>query len=153
VFPRLEVTLQRLKHLQAGANGQILYSPNESIVLDVYANYQERQTQALTMHEGDDVALTIPTQLFNVPLPNVLVLIANIQQQVSYTKDTGWTSALRTVNFSPGVHTLQVTKRYVIPPGPGNTKPFTAHVPAYELTAYNPRAVNGTLGTQPAKVQ
>jgi hypothetical protein len=44
----------------------------------------------------------------------------------------------RSMNFSPGTHTLQITKVYVEPRGPGRPKPMFVRVPAYELT-YNVR--------------
>jgi hypothetical protein len=49
-------------------------------------------------------------------------------------------------NFSPGEHTLQIPKHYVIPGGgTGNSKPTIVATPGYELTykvvSYNPQTV------------
>jgi hypothetical protein len=136
-IPRLEVTFTKLKRLVARGNGALLYSPTENIMLDVYANFNERQASNLTMKENDEIALSIRTIVFNVPLPNSLVLIANINQlPLGSTQDSAFAAALRTASYSPGVHTLQIPKHYVIPPGPGHRKPIIATTPAYELT-YN----------------
>jgi hypothetical protein len=135
-FPRLEVSFMKLKRLRArGYGGGLLYSPTENIMLDVYANFWERQTTVLTMKEDDEVTLSIPTAVFNVPLLNSLVVIANINQQpLGSTQDSAFAAALKTANYSPGVHTLQIPKSYVVPAGPGNRKPYIATTPAYELT-------------------
>jgi hypothetical protein len=72
------------------------------------------------------------------PLLDSLVVIANISQQPNgQPLDSGFAAALRSAaNYSSGVHTIQITKSYVIPAGPGHIKPIIAHMPAYELT-YN----------------
>lgn len=135
-LPRLEVTFTRLKRLQARGNGALLYNATENIMLDVYANFNERQSSVLTMVEGDDVAVNIPTIVFSTP-PNSLVLIANINQQpLGSTQDSAFVFALKSANYSAGTHTIQIPKHYIIPPGPGNRKPIIATTPAYELT-YN----------------
>jgi hypothetical protein len=132
-LPRLEVTFTRLKRLRARGNGALLYNPTENIMLDVYANFNERQS-SLTMKEDDDVALTIPTIVFS-QLPNSLVLIANINQEpLGSTQDSAFAAALKSANFSPGTHTIQVPKHYIIPPSQFNRKPIIATTPAYELT-------------------
>ena len=114
-------------------------------MLDVYANFNERQASNLTMKENDEIALNIRTIVFNAPLPDSLVLIANVNQlPLGSTQDSAFAAALRTASYSPGVHTLQIPKHYVIPPGPGNRKPIIATVPAYELT-YNVNYVSPTL--------
>lgn len=144
-IPRLEVTFTKLKRLRARGNGALLYSPTENIMLDVYANFNERQSTVLTMKEDDDVAVNIPTIVFSAPLPNSLVLIANVNQQpLGSTQDSAFAAALRTASYSPGVHTLQIPKHYVIPPGPGHRKPIIATVPAYELT-YNVNYVSPSV--------
>jgi len=136
-IPRLEVSFIKLKRLRARGNGALLYSPTENIMLDVYANFNERQSGDLTMKEDDEVTLNIRPIVFNAPLPNSLVVIANLNQQpLGSTQDSAFAAALRTANYSPGVHTLQIPKHYVIPPGPGHRKPIIATTPAYELT-YN----------------
>jgi hypothetical protein len=58
--------------------------------------------------------------------------------------DSGFAAALRSANYSPGVHTLQITKSYVIPAGPGHIKPIIGHMPAYELT-YNVQYTNSNV--------
>lgn len=143
-LPRLEVTFTRLKRLQARGNGALLYNPTENIMLDVYANFNERQSGDLTMKEDDEVTLNIHPIVFNAPLPNSLVVIANLNQlPLGATQDSAFAAALRTANYSPGVHTLQIPKHYVIPPGPGHRKPIIATTPAYELT-YNVNYVSPT---------
>jgi len=56
----------------------------------------------------------------------------------SYGQDSAFDVWFRSASFSPGVHTLQITKRYTVPPCPQNLKPLQINVPAYELT-YNVR--------------
>jgi hypothetical protein len=134
-IPRLEVTFVKLKRLAARGNGALLYSPTENIMLDVYANFNERQANNLTMKENDEIPLNIRTIVFNVPLPDSLVIIANINQlPLGSTQDSAFAAALRTASYSPGVHILQIPKHYVVPIGPGNRKPYIASTPAYELT-------------------
>jgi hypothetical protein len=136
-IPRLEVSFIKLKRLRARGNlgSGVLYNPTESIMLDVYANFGERQSSVLTMKEDDEVTLNIPPVVFNAPLPGSLVLIANINQEpLGSTQDSAFAAALSSANYSPGVHTLQIPKHYVVPIGPGNRKPYIATTPAYELT-------------------
>jgi hypothetical protein len=144
-IPRLEVTFIKLKRLRARGNGAVLYSPTENVMLDVYANFNERQSAVLTMKEDDEVPLNIRSAVFNVPLPNSLVVIANINQQpLGSTEDSAFAAALRTANYSPGLHKLLIPKHFVIPPGPGRRKPTIATTPAYELT-YNVNYVSAAV--------
>ena len=139
-LPTIEVTLQRLKRLQARGLGAILYQPRENILLETYANFEMRQSGTLTMREGDEVSLNLPA--LNVKAGDLLVIIANVKQQPTFTpEDSAFAVLARTANYSPGVHTLQITKVYVEPPGPGHIKPLQIRVPAYELT-YNVRYSN-----------
>ncbi|MFS8086864.1 MAG: hypothetical protein ACMG6H_14620, partial [Acidobacteriota bacterium] len=143
-LPRLDVTFTRLKRLRARGNGASLYNPIENIRLDVYANFNERQSSVLTMKEDDDVALNIPTIVFNNPLPNSLVIIANVDQEpLGSTQDSAFAAALKSANYSPGTHTIQVPKHYVMRV-PGSLKPIITTTPAYELT-YNVNYVSPTL--------
>ena len=136
-LPTIEVTLLRLKRLQARNKGAVLYQPTENILLETYANFEMRQSAVLTMREGDEVSLNLPA--LNVKALDSLVIIANVKQQPTSTpEDTAFAAWARTANYSPGVHTLQITKVYVEPPGPGHTKPLQVRVTAYELT-YNVR--------------
>jgi hypothetical protein len=134
--PRLEVSFIKLKRLRArGYGGGIIYNPTENIMLDVYANFSERQSSVLTLKENDEVTLNIPTIVLNSPLLNSLVVIANIDQQpLGSTQDSAFAASLRTANYSPGVRTLTIPKHYVVPIGPTNRKPYIATTPAYELT-------------------
>lgn len=145
-IPRLEVTFTKLKRLRARGNGgSLLYSPTENIRLDVYANFGERQTGVLTMREDDEMALNIPPVVFNAPLPNSLVVIANINQEpLGSTQDSAFAAALKSASYSPGLHKIQIPKHYVIPPGPGHRKPIIATTPAYELT-YNVNYVSASV--------
>jgi hypothetical protein len=136
-LPTIEVTPLRLKRLQARNKSAVLYQTTENILLETYANFEMRQSDVLTMREGDEVSLNLPA--LNVRAWDSLVVIANIKQQpISTPEDSAFAVWARTANYSPGVHTLQITKVYVEPPGPGHTKPLQVRVPAYELT-YNVR--------------
>lgn len=138
-LPTVEVTLQRLRRLRARSrDGAVLYQPAENILLETYANFVLRQSSVLTMREGDEVTLNLPPSVVK-GLGDSLVIIANIKQQPTSTpEDSAFAVSARTANFSPGVHTLQITKLYIVPPGPTNPKPLQLRVPAYELT-YNVR--------------
>jgi hypothetical protein len=132
-LPTVEVTPQRLRRLQARNKGAVLYQTTENILFETYANFQLRQSAVLTMREGDEVSLNLPA--LNVRAFDSLVIIANIKQQPNSTpEDSAFAVWARAANFSPGVHTLQITKVYIEPPGPGHTKPLQIRVPAYELT-------------------
>jgi hypothetical protein len=134
-LPTIELTLQRLKRLQARGRGAVLYQSTENILLETYANFEMRQSGLLTMREGDEVSLKLPP--LNVRAGDSLVILANVKQQPTSTpEDSAFAVWARAANYSPGVHTLQITKVYVEPPGPGHTKPLQIRVPAYELT-YN----------------
>ncbi|MBV9215561.1 MAG: hypothetical protein JO053_05240 [Acidobacteria bacterium] len=150
--PYIEVTYERLKRLAARGNGQMLYNTVETVQLDTYANYTERQAQSLTFREGDTVNLNIPKVILDGPLPNVLVIIASIDQSGGSQDDTAFASAPSSANFSPGEHTIQIPKTYIIPPGHGSTKPTIVHTPGYELT-YNVKVVNPTTIFNPGRVQ
>jgi hypothetical protein len=131
--PTLQVKLLRLKRLVARGNGAIIYNPSESITLKTYADFSFRLA-SLTMKEGDDVALNVAPIILTSPLYDKLVLIANIMQLSSGQVDSTFDYTLASANYSPGIHTLQVMKTYVIQPGLGNSKPIYVQVPGYELT-------------------
>lgn len=149
-IPRLEITFMRLKRLRARSfGGGVLYNPTENIRLDVYANFGERQSGVLTMREDDDVPLNIPAVVFNTPLLDSLVVIANINQEPQgSTQDSAFAASIRSANYSAGTHTLQIPKHYVVPVGPGNRKPYIATTPAYELT-YKVNFVNAGVLSSP----
>ncbi|HKZ02827.1 MAG TPA: hypothetical protein VJ180_11330 [Pyrinomonadaceae bacterium] len=130
----LTVTFQKLKRLRARGNGAVLYQATENIQLETYANFVLRQSAPLTLSEDDEVALTLPPAVVKSP-GDLLVIIANIRQQPTSTpEDSAFVASTRSANFSPGVHTLQVTKVSIEPPRPGHTTPLRVRVPAYELT-------------------
>ena len=132
-LPTINVTLLRLKRLQARNKGAVLYQTTENILLETYANFEMRQSNVLTMREGDEVNLSLPP--LNVRAGNMLVIIANIKQQPTSTpEDSAFAVWARTANFSPGTHTLQISKVFTEPPGPTHSKPLQIRVPAYELT-------------------
>lgn len=137
--PTVEVTFVKLKRLTArGRSGDVLYQPTENIVLEVYANHIARQSSNMTMREGDEVNLTFPPFVVK-SLGDLLVVIANINQQpLAQPQDSAFNAWPRTMNFSPGMHTLPITKVYSVPPTPPIRKPTFIRVPAYELT-YNVR--------------
>jgi|GEM_PF-3378690 len=140
--PSVEVTFQKLKRLRARGNGAVLYQAAENIILDTYVNFVRRQSPSLTMREDDEVALNMPPSTVKTSGSDLLVIIGNIlQQPTSQPEDSAFSASSRTANFSPGTHTLQITKVYIEPPGPGHNKPLQIRVPAYELT-YNVRVTN-----------
>lgn len=147
--PTLEVKLLRLKRLAARGNGGIIYNPTESITLSTFADFAFRQAN-LTMNEGDDVALNVAPIVLKPPLYDKFVLIANITQQPSgQPVDSNFDFTLASANYSPGTHTVQVMKTYVVPPSSVHSKPIFMQVPGYELT-YSVDYVNprGSVGTQ-----
>ncbi len=137
----IEVTFQKLKRLRARGNGAVLYQPTENIILDTYANFVRHQSATLTMREDDEVTLNMPQSVVSGPT-DLLVVIANILQGPSLNpEDSAFDAAQRTANYSPGVHTLTITKVYTEPPNSLHNKPLIIRVPAYELT-YNVRVTN-----------
>jgi len=127
------VTFQRLKRLRARGAGSILYQPVETILLETYANFATRQSAVLTMREDDEVNLD--SMVLKASALESLVVIANIRQQpTSQPEDSAFVATGRAANYSPGTHTLQITKVFIEPPGPGHSKPLQVRVPAYELT-------------------
>jgi hypothetical protein len=139
--PTVEVSFSELKRLVArDMHGNVLYNPTENIILQTYADFTDRESPVLTMHENDQVTLSLAPIVFKAPFLDPLVVLANINQTTSgVQEDSAWVAWPRSTNFSPGTHTLTVTKSYFVPPGspgsrPGQTKPETVTVPAYELT-------------------
>ncbi|NUS99420.1 MAG: hypothetical protein HOP96_00395 [Sphingomonas sp.] len=144
----VEVTFAKLKRLTArDRGGNALYYPTENIMLEVHANHVMRQSATLTMNEGDEVSLAFPA--FTVPATGVdtLVVLANVNQQPNFQpQDSAFNAWPKSANFSPGMHTLVITKVYSIPPRPPQRKPSYIRVPAYELSysvRYSPRPVIG----------
>ncbi len=128
------VTFKKLKRLRARNKGAILYQASENILLETYANFVLNQSAPLTMREDDEVALTLPPAVVKSP-GDLLVIIANIRQQPTSTpEDSAFAASARSANFSPGVHTLQITKISIEPAGPSHSQPIQRRVPAYELT-------------------
>jgi hypothetical protein len=137
--PTVEVTFQKLKRLRARGRGAVLYKPTEEITLETYANYSVRQSAVLTMSEDDEVNLGFPPFILKAAGLETLVIIANVNQKpLDQPQDSAFNAWPRSMNFSPGTHTLQITKVYVEPRGPGRPRPMFIRVPAYELT-YNVR--------------
>jgi hypothetical protein len=128
------VTFKKLKRLRARNKGAILYQASENILLETYANFVLNQSAPLTMREDDEVALTLPPAVVKAP-GDLLVIIANISQQPTSTpEDSAFVASMRSANFSPGLHILQISKILIEPAGPGQTQPRRLRVPAYELT-------------------
>lgn len=144
-LPTVEVTFQKLKRLSArGRNGAILYNQAENIVLETYANHDFRQSSVLTMREGDEISLNLTPSKASAGA-EMLIVLANIKQQTDNgIPDSNFATTMQSANFSPGTHTLQITKHYVIPPSGQNRKPIHIRVPAYELT-YTVRSSNGGI--------
>jgi len=132
----VEVTFTRIKRLPARGNGgTVLYNPVENLRLDVWTNFNERQSSVITMRENDDVAISIPTIVINAPLPSSLVLIVNVDQEpLGSIEDSAFVAALKTANYSAGTHTIQISKHYTIPPSGMNRKPILAQTPGYEIS-------------------
>ncbi len=142
-LPSVEVTFLKLKRLRARSfRGGVLYNPTEQIVLEAYANHSARQSPVLTMNEDQEVSLSFPPFVLPSGGLETLVIIANINQQPNaQPQDSAFNAWPRSMNFSPGMHTLPITKVYVMPAGPGRPKPSFVRVPAYELT-YNVRNID-----------
>jgi hypothetical protein len=101
--------------------------------LETYANFATRQSAVLTMREDDEVNLN--SLVLNTARFNQLVIIANIRHQpTGQPEDSAFAAFAATANFSPGTHTLQISKVFTEPPGPTHSKPLQIRVPAYELT-------------------
>ena len=139
MLPKVEVTFLKLKRLRArSSGGGVLYNPTEQIMLEAYANHSARQSPVLTMTEEQEVDLGFPPFVLPAGM-ETLVIIANINQMPNaQPQDSAFNAWPRTMNYSPGMHTLQITKVYVMPAGPGRPKPTFIRVPGYELT-YNVR--------------
>jgi hypothetical protein len=135
-LPKATVTFDGLKRLRArGQGGSVLYQETENIMLETYANFVTRQSDVLTMKEGDETALKFEPSIVEMSGRELLVVIANIRSMpTGQPEDSAFAAAARAANFSPGTHTLQINKVYTEPPGPGHTKPLQIRVPAYELT-------------------
>jgi len=129
--PSVEVTFLTLKRLSARS----LYKPVEEIRLEAYANHTMQQSPVLTMREGDEVNLKFPAFTLKAAAIELLVIIANINQQPhDQPQDSAFDAWRKSMNFSPGLHTLKIAKVEKQSAGPGRPKPVFTRVPAYELT-------------------
>lgn len=129
--PSVEVRFRKLKRLSAHG----LYQPVEEIRLEAYANQTSRQSPILTMREGDELNLNFPPFSVKTDAVDLLVVIANINQQPNgLPQDSAFDAWPKSMNFSPGLHTLRIAKVDWESPGPGRPKPTARRVPAYELT-------------------
>jgi hypothetical protein len=131
--PTIEVTFDRLKRLRARQiGGAILYKEVEEILLNTYANYSQLQ-KGLSMREGDEVVLNLPTVRLDARKFDMLVVIGNVEQPPNNPKDSAFAATAKVGNYSPGSHVLQIPKWYSMPPDRLNPKPRFFSVPAYEL--------------------
>jgi hypothetical protein len=129
----ITVSFQKLRRLRARDNDRILYQPIENILVEAYANFATRQSAVLTMREDDEVSLN--PLILKASRLSQLIVIANIQHQpTGQPEDSAFAAFAASANFSPGTHTLQITKVFTEPPGPTHSKPLQIRVPAYELT-------------------
>lgn len=142
----LTVTFKTLKRLTLHINNAPLYAPTETIVLQTYANHTLSETQPLTMSENDSVALKLEPVNLGAPLPDPLVVLVNIIQQSENPEDSDFDKWPKSVNFSPGTHTLKISKRFTHPADAAHLKPFLAYLPGYELT-YTVELKSGTTTT------
>jgi hypothetical protein len=134
VRPTIEVTFNRLKRLRARTHrGAVVYRDAEAVLLNAYANYSQSQKQ-LTMREGDDVALSLPTVRLDPGAFDKLVVIGTVEQPPNNPRDSAFRTAAKTQNYGPGTHILEIPKWYSRPPGPTNPKPTFVRVPGYALT-------------------
>jgi hypothetical protein len=129
----ITVGFQRLKRLRARDKDRILYQSTENIRVEAYANFATRQSAVLTMREDDEVNLN--PFILNASRLSQLIVIASIQHQpTGQPEDSAFAAFAASANFSPGTHTLQITKVFTEPPGPTHSKPLQIRVLAYELT-------------------
>lgn len=146
--PHLVITYLSLKRLivPSQANNAAV----ETFKLDTYANFVRSQSPTLSMRVGDVVTLKMAPLIIGPPLPNILVVIANIDQSVVDVDATRFRADLKSANFSPGEHTLQIPTKYLIPGSQGHPKPTYGHTPGYELTYKVDFVSEATIG-QPRK--
>ena len=134
------MTFLQLRRLAARGNGAVLSQPNRQnrprdlreLRLQPVAgvDHERGRRRESECAEGVASSSSRPTGC-----PDRLVVIANVSRaRNGQPVDTAFWVALRSVSYQPGVHTLQITKSYVMPAGPFNRKPTTVRVPAYELT-------------------
>jgi hypothetical protein len=146
--PHLVITYLSLKRLivPSQANNAAV----ETFQLDTYANFDRSRSPTLAMRVGDVVTLKMAPVIIGPPLPNILVVIANIDQSVVDVNATRFRADLKSANFSPGEHTLQIPTKYLIPGSQGHPKPTYGHTPGYELTYKVDFVSDATIG-QPRK--
>lgn len=140
--PTIEVTFDRLKRLRARRLPQntVLYNDVETFLLNAFANYNQVQ-KSLTMREGDDVALNLPTVRLPAGTYENLVVIGNVEQPPNNPKDSAFAAATRAQNYAAGSHVLQIPKWYSRPPDRFHHTPTLTRTPAYELR-YTVRYIN-----------
>ena len=135
--PHINVTFVSLKRLVAHdpTTGNVLYNPTENFVLDIWADYTHRASDTLTMKENDQMNLALEPVTIEPPYSDTLAVIGNITQQTQGTEeDSGFDAFSAAMNYSPGTHTLQIPKTYVLLPNQVHSKPIIATMPGYELT-------------------
>ena len=140
-YNTITVTLQSIKRLPAHDDGgSILYSPEEDIQLELYANQDMRSAVLDNMIENEERILDVGTITINRPKSNeLLVLIANIRQ-LPYTVDSRFVILKDNTNFGNGPQTIIIQKTYWqkpfrLPNGE-MSKPVQRAVDAYEIKLY-----------------
>lgn len=147
----VEVTFDKIKRLAARDRaGRPLYSENEQLKLDLFANYDQRQ-KTLTMREGDEVQLDLPSVSLNAALYDKLVIQGSLELPPYNDQDSAFKVSLKQANFQPGTYTIKIPKHYIVQAGFGSNKPMTTAVDAYELT-YTVKYRNSSVFTRPTKV-
>lgn len=133
--PTIEVTFNRLKRVPARRFPQnsVLYQDVESFLLNAFANYNQVQ-KSLTMREGDDVALNLPTVRLEAGTYENLVVIGNVEQPPNNPKDSAFDAATKAQSYGAGTHVLRIPKWYSQPPDRFHRQPALSSTPAYQLS-------------------
>lgn len=92
--PKVEVTFDRLTGSRRGGSEGGSYNVVENILLNMFANYTQLQ-KALTMQEGDSVALNLPAVQLEASRFERLVVIGHVEQPPFDPRDSSFDSIHR----------------------------------------------------------
>lgn len=143
---RVEVTPLTLLRLPAQTiDGQPIGNTVETVSLLTYANFHARETLPFNIRANETVTLNLPSMLLDGEPTSSLVVIGNVRDSLLRTASTAFDVSTQSIDYSPGMHTLQLSTETWQNPRPPLRKPLKVLVPTYELTyfvSYTPPLLN-----------
>lgn len=134
---RIEVTPLTLSRIPAQTiDGQPIGNTVETISLLTYANFHACETLPFNLRVNEQIALNLPSILLDGEPTSSLVVIGNVRDALLRTISTSFDVSTQSIDYSPGMHTLQLSTETWQNPRPPLRKPLKVNIPTYVLTYY-----------------